>query len=67
METLKNLLAFPMRAAGALIKIGGRITIGATGFVMMGGALLVIDFLHLWVAGIPLFLIGLLLLVKAIF
>jgi hypothetical protein len=66
-ETLKNLLAAPFRAAGAVVRIMGRITIGVTGFVIMGGGLLLIEPLGIWYAGLPLFLVGLLLLVKAVF
>lgn len=67
METLKNILTFPARAAGALIRIAGRITIGATGFVLMGTGLLLIEPLGILYFGIPLLVIGLLLLVKSIF
>jgi hypothetical protein len=67
METLKNVLSFPLKAAGAMVRIMGRITIGATGFVLMGGGLLLIEPLGILYIGIPVFLIGLLLLVKAVF
>jgi hypothetical protein len=67
METLKNILAAPFRAVGACVRIAGRITIGITGFVLMGGGLLLLSPLGLWWAGVPLLLVGLLLLVKAIF
>ncbi len=67
METLKNVLAAPFRVAGAFVRIAGRITIGTVGFLIMGGGLLLISPLGLWWAGVPLLLVGLLLLVKAIF
>ena len=63
----KDWLAFPLRAAGGLVRVAGRISIGATGFVLMGGGLLLVEPLGILYLGIPLFLIGLLLLVKAIF
>ncbi len=67
MSDWKDWVAFPFRAAGALVKIAGRITIGIVGILLMGGGLLLIDLLHVFYIGIPLFVVGLLLLVKAIF
>ena len=67
MERWTDWLALPFRAAGALVKITGRITIGAVGFVIMGGGLLCVSPLGLWYVGVPLLIVGLLLLVKAIF
>jgi hypothetical protein len=67
MADWRDWLAFPFRAATAGVRIAGRITIGATGFVLMGGGLLLIEPLHVLYIGIPVFLVGLLLLVKAIF
>ena len=57
--------------AGAQVGgVAGRpviVTIGAAGFVLMGAGLLLLEpFQILWL-GIPIFLVGLLLLVKAIF
>ena len=67
MEKVKNALFFPLRMAGSIVRIGGRITIGSVGFVMMGaGLLLTIDLPYPYL-GVPLLLIGTLLLVKAIF
>ena len=63
----KNPLFLPFRMAGAIVRIGGRITIGSVGFVMMGAGLLLINPLPYPYLGIPLLLVGLLLLVKAIF
>ncbi len=67
MADWRDFLAFPFRAAGAGVRIAGRITIGITGFVLMGGGLLLMEPLHVLYLGIPVFLVGMLLLVKAIF
>lgn len=67
MADWKDWVALPWRVATAGVRIAGRITIGITGFVLMGGGLLLIEPLHILYIGIPLFLVGLLLLVKAIF
>jgi len=67
MADWRDWLAFPFRPATAGVRIAGRITIGSVGFVLMGGGLLLIEPLHILYIGIPIFVIGLLLLVKAIF
>ena len=67
MADWRDYLAFPFRAASALVRIAGRITIGSTGFVMMGAGLLCIEPIGILYLGIPLLVIGLLLLIKAIF
>jgi hypothetical protein len=67
MADWRDVLAFPFRAAGAMVRIAGRITIGITGLVIMAGGLLLISPLGIHYVGIPLLIIGLLLLVKAIF
>ncbi|HXG61491.1 MAG TPA: hypothetical protein VNO22_08960 [Planctomycetota bacterium] len=67
MADLKEILASPFRWAGALVRILGRVTIGAAGFVLMGAGLLLMEPFHLLWLGLPVFLVGLLLLVKAIF
>jgi hypothetical protein len=67
MADWRDWLAFPFRAATGLVRIAGRITIGVTGFVLMGAGLLLMEPLHILYVGIPVFLVGLLLLVKAIF
>jgi hypothetical protein len=67
MADWKDVLAFPFRAAGGIVRIAGRITIGSVGFVLMGGGLLLMEPLRILYLGIPIFLVGLLLLVKAIF
>ena len=60
MKFLKDFVFMPMR-------IMSRIILGSVGFMLMGGGLLLMDPLGIAVAGVPLFLIGLLLLVKSIF
>ncbi len=67
MERWTDWVALPFRAAGALVRIAGRITIGVVGFAFMGGGLLCISPLGLWYVGLPLLVVGLLLLVRAIF
>ena len=67
MEKAKNPLFLPLRMAGAIVRIGGRITIGSVGFVMMAAGLLLTFDLPYPYIGVPLLLIGSLLLVKAIF
>jgi hypothetical protein len=67
MADWRDWMAFPFRAATAGVRIAGRITIGVTGFVLMGGGLLLIEPLHVLYIGIPVFLVGLLLLIKSIF
>ena len=67
MADWRDVLGFPFKAAGAFVRIAGRITIGSVGFVMMGAGLLCISPLGLSWLGIPLLLVGLLLLVKAVF
>jgi hypothetical protein len=60
-------VAAPFRAAGALVRIAGRISVGAAGFLLMGGGLLLIDPIGIFYLGLPLFIVGLVLLVKAVF
>ena len=67
MAEIRDILGFPFKMAGAFVRMAGRITIGSVGFVMMGAGLLCVSPLQIWWAGIPLLLVGLLLLVKAIF
>lgn len=67
MERLKDVLSVPFRLAGAFLRIAGRIAVGSTGFVLMGGGLLLISPLGMPYLGIPLFLAGLLLLARAVF
>ena len=63
----RDVLGFPFKIAGAVVRAAGRITIGSVGFVLMGAGLLCISPLGLAWLGIPLLLVGLLLLVKAVF
>jgi hypothetical protein len=63
----RDWVATPFRAAGALVRIAGRIGVGAAGFLLMGGGLLLIDPLGILYLGLPLFIVGLVLLVKAVF
>jgi hypothetical protein len=45
----------------------GRFAVGAAGFLLMGGGLLLIEPLGILYLGVPLLLVGFLLLVKAVF
>ncbi len=63
----KDIFLAPLRGAGMMAKIMGRITVGIVGFVLMGGGLLLIEPLNLMAAGIPVFLVGLVLTIRAIF
>jgi len=67
MERLREILAFPLRAAGALLRIAGRLATGTVGFLLMGAGLLLISPLGMPGLGIPALLAGLLLLARAIF
>ena len=64
----RDAVFFPLKVAGAIAKITGRVTIGTTGFLMMGGGLLLISPLHfpLYVT-LPIIAVGLLLLARAVF
>jgi hypothetical protein len=68
MADWKDWLFFPLKAAGAFAKIAGRVTIGITGFALMGLGLLLISPLHvpLWIA-LPIIAVGLLLLARSVF
>jgi hypothetical protein len=66
-DRLKDALSFPLRMAGALLRIGGRLTVGSVGFLLMGAGLLLVSPFRMPYAGIPLFLVGLLLLARAVF
>ena len=67
MAEIRDILGFPFKMAGTFVRIAGRVTIGSVGFVMMGAGLLCISPMQMAWLGIPLLLVGLLLLVKAIF
>lgn len=60
MKGLKDFVFTPLR-------IAGRFLVGSLGFLLMGAGLFVIDVAGFPVGGIPLFLVGLLLLIKALF
>jgi len=64
----RDAVFFPLKIAGAVAKITGRVTIGITGFLLMGGGLLLISPMHmpLW-AALPIIAVGLLLLARAVF
>ena len=49
------------------MQIAGRITIGSVGFVLMAGGLIILDLLAFPLLGIPIFITGLLLVIRAIF
>jgi len=66
-DRLKDALSFPLRAAGALLRIGGRIAVGSAGFLLMGAGLLLMSPFGMTWLGIPLLLVGLLLLARAVF
>ena len=66
MDLLFNALAFPFRLIGKLIEVAGRILVLSIGFVMMvlGIALAIVPLLR--IIGIPLFIVGLLLVLRAL-
>jgi hypothetical protein len=66
MELLLNALAFPFRLIGKLVDIIGRVLVLSLGFVMMvvGIALTIAPLLR--IVGIPLFIVGLLLVLRAL-
>jgi hypothetical protein len=63
----KDIFSAPFKVAGFGAKVFGRIVIGIVGFIFMGAGLLLISPLDLMVAGLPVFAIGLILTVRAIF
>jgi len=63
----RDIFSAPFKVAGLGVKIAGRIVIGIVGFIFMGAGLLLISPLDLMVAGLPVFAIGLILTVRAIF
>jgi hypothetical protein len=66
MEMLLNVLALPFRLIGKLIDVIGRVLVLLLGFVMMvfGVALCIPPLLRIF--GIPLFIVGLLLVLRAL-
>lgn len=67
MEKLRNFFLFPLKAAGTLARIFGRIAVGGVGLVVMLAGMLAINPLGYYYIGIPVMLVGLLLLAKAVF
>lgn len=63
----RDIFSAPFKVAGLGVKIAGRIAIGIVGFALMGAGLLLISPLEIVVAGVPVFAVGLLLTVRAIF
>jgi hypothetical protein len=66
MEFLLNALAFPFRLIGRLVDLVGRALVLSLGFIMMvvGVALSLAPVLR--IVGIPLFIVGLLLVLRAL-
>ena len=66
MEFLLNALAFPFRLIGKLVDVIGRVLVLSLGFVMMvvGVALSIAPLSR--IVGIPLFIVGLLLVLRAL-
>ncbi len=67
MKGFLKILLFPVTLSKMLIRIMGRVMVGAIGFLLMAAGLFLIEPLHLPIIGIPLVLIGLVLTVKAVF
>lgn len=63
----RDIFLAPLRWAGFMLSVMGRITLGIVGFVLMGAGLLLISPLGIVWAGVPVLLVGLLLTVRAIF
>ena len=63
----KDALLIPVRAATAALKIAGRIGVGIAGVVLMSGGLLLIEPFGHTLLGLPLVLLGLLCVVRAVF
>jgi hypothetical protein len=64
---LRDWISAPFRVFSLGARIGLRITVGIAGFALMGVGLLLIRPFGLPAAGIPVFVVGLLLTLKAIF
>ena len=66
MDLLLNALAFPFRLVGKLVDVIGRAVVLALGFVMMvlGVALSIAPLFR--IVGIPLFIVGLLLVLRSL-
>lgn len=64
---MKEVLLVPVRAATALMKVLGRMVLGVVGFALMSGGLLLMDPFGQVVIGLPLVLVGLVCVIRAIF
>ena len=64
---IRDWLAAPFRAFSLGARIGLRITVGIVGFVLMAAGLLLIEPFGVTIAGLPVFVVGLLLTLKAFF
>ena len=67
MEKLRDFFFFPFKAAGAFARITGRITIGIVGCLLAGGGIFLMSPVGLWWLGVPVLLVGLLLMARAVF
>ena len=67
MGKLSDTFLMPFKAAGAFARISGRITVGIIGCVLAGVGIFLISPVDLWWAGVPVFLVGLLLMGRSIF
>jgi len=67
MKTLLKILFFPVTVSKVLIRILGRVVVGALGFLLMAAGLFLIEPIQIPIVGIPLLLVGLFLTAKAVF
>ena len=67
MKTALKILFFPMTISKVLIRILGRVIVGAMGFLLMAAGLFLIEPIQIPIVGIPLLLFGLILTIKAVF
>ncbi|MDP6959298.1 MAG: hypothetical protein QF645_10865 [Planctomycetota bacterium] len=67
MKTFLKILFFPVTVSKVLIRILGRVVVGAIGFLLMAAGLFLIEPIQIPIVGIPLLLVGLFLTIKAVF
>ena len=67
MKTFLKIIFFPITISKVLIRIMGRVVVGAIGFLLMAAGLFLIEPIQIPIVGIPVLLIGLVLTVKAVF
>ncbi len=67
MKTFLKILFFPLTISRILVRILGRVVVGAIGFLLMAAGLFLIEPIQIPIVGIPLLLIGLVMTVKAVF